>query len=111
MENQIIKRLEKIEQCNERIEYYTMMAAKNVLNIDDVAFLTGFSRSWIYKLTSEKKIPYYKHNNKQIFFDRVEIENWLKEVKVATAAEIDLAASQYIAANTASNGYKRGGRR
>ena len=111
MENQIIKRLEKIEQCNERIEYYTMIAAKNVLNIDDVAFLTGFSRSWIYKLTSEKKIPYYKHNNKQIFFDRIEIENWLKEVKVATAAEIDLAASQYIAANTGNNGYKRGGKR
>ncbi len=111
MENQIIKRLEKIEQCNERIEYYTMIAAKNVLNIDDVAFLTGFSRSWIYKLTSEKKIPYYKHNNKQIFFDRVEIENWLKEVKVATTADIDLAASQYIAANTGNNGYKRGGKR
>ena len=40
MDNKIIERIEKIEQCNERIEYYTMIAAKNVLNIDDVAFLT-----------------------------------------------------------------------
>ena len=66
----------------DRIEFYTMIAAKNVLNIDDVAFLTGFSRSHIYKLTSEKKIPHYKHNGKQIYFDRKEVEDWLKEVKI-----------------------------
>ncbi len=79
----------------EAIERNTLLAAKNVLTIDDVALLTGISKSSIYRLTSEKKIPFYKPNGGYIYFDRQEIENWLRNNRVPTTEEINSEAATY----------------
>lgn len=84
--------LEKLAQ----IEKYSLLAAKNVLNIEDVAALTGLAKSYLYKLTSRKEIPHYCPNGKQIFFDREEIENWMKRGRVATRSEIENKAVTYL---------------
>lgn len=78
------------------IEQYSLLAAKNVLTIEDVALLTGLSRSHIYKLTSTKQIPYYKPNGKQIYFDRAELEAWMKQNRVGTIAEAQQKAIAYV---------------
>ena len=70
-----------IIQQLERIKSYTLLAAKNVLDIDDVVSLTGLAKSYVYKLTCRKEIPYYKPNGKLIYFDRQEVENWMKQNK------------------------------
>lgn len=88
MENELIERLDTIER-------YTMLAAKNVLTIEDVAVLTGLSKSYIYALTCKKQIPYYKPNGKQIYFDRKEIENWQRRNHVATVDESNERAAGY----------------
>lgn len=75
---------------------------KTVLNMDDVANLTGLSKSHLYKLTSAGKIPHYKQS-KHVYFDRYEIEAWLKENRIKTALEIEHDASRYVTLN------KRGG--
>lgn len=75
----------------DRIERNTLLAAKNVLNISDVALLTGLNKSWLYKATCTHSIPYYKPNGKQIYFDRAEIEAWMKQNRVATTDEISKA--------------------
>lgn len=64
------------------IRKFSLLAAKNVLDIDDMVALTGLSKSYIYKLTSRKEIPYYKPNGKLIYFDRQEVENWMRQNKV-----------------------------
>ncbi len=102
---------EKILERLERIERYSIIAAKAMLTIDEVSFFTGFSKSWIYKSTCEKTIPHYKPNGKTIYFDREEIEAWMKQNRIATAEETNLAARKYILNNTGVNGYKRGGKR
>jgi predicted DNA-binding transcriptional regulator AlpA len=51
---------------------------KKVLNVDDLAWYTGLSKSKIYKLTQLKLIP--SGNNKHIrqkFFDKDTIDAWL----------------------------------
>ena len=53
--------LELREQLD-RIEKYSLLAAKNVLCFDDVALLTGLSKSHLYKLTCSHQIPHYKPN-------------------------------------------------
>lgn len=53
---------------------------KQVLNIDEVCVLTSLSKSTIYKLTMDGLIPHYK-KCKHLYFDRVEVELWLKENK------------------------------
>lgn len=87
---------EKILDQLSRIERNSLLAAKNVLCFEDVALLTGLSKSHIYKLTCSRQIPHYKPNGKQMYFDRVELENWMKQNKVATTAEIEQVATNYV---------------
>lgn len=79
----------------EAIERNSLLAAKNVLNIDDVAVLTGLSKSHIYKLTCSRQIPFYRPNGKQVYFDRQELEGWLKQNRVTTTMEAEQHAIAY----------------
>ena len=58
-----------------------LLSKKNVLNINELSDYTGYSKSYIYKLTSRNAIPYFKPSGKAIFFDRVEIDTWLLKNK------------------------------
>lgn len=69
---------------------------KNMLNIDDVALLTGLSKSHIYKLTSGRQIPYYKPNGKLMYFDKSEIENWMRQNRIETTDEAEQRALAYV---------------
>lgn len=85
-----------IEQLN-RIERNTLLAAKNVLTFDDVALLTGLSKSHLYKLTCTHQIPYYKPNGKNIYFDRKEVEDWLRQNRANTEQEAQSGAVAFLA--------------
>lgn len=67
-----------------------------MLTLEDVALLTGLSKSHLYKLTCTHQIPYYKPNGKQIYFDRGEVEAWMKQNRVATQQESDQQAAAYV---------------
>lgn len=88
--------MEKIYKILQRIEYNTLLSVKQILNFDDAMFLTGLSKSHLYKLTSARMIPYYKPTGKQIYFDRSEIEAWLKRGRVDTIEEIEEQAVGYL---------------
>ena len=79
-----------------QILVYSLLAAKNVLTLEDVALLTGLSKSHLYRLTCTRQIPFYKPNGKQIYFDRAEIESWMKQNRVATQQESDQQAAAYV---------------
>lgn len=85
---------------------YSLLAAKNVLTLEDVALLTGLSKSHLYRLTCTHQIPYYKPNGKQIYFDRAEIESWMKQNRVATQQEAEQAVIAYVV-----TGKQKGGAR
>lgn len=93
------------------IERNTLLAAKNVLDIDDVALLTGLSKSHIYKLTCNSQIPYYKPTGKHLYFDRAEVEAWMKRNRVNTQEEAEQAAIKYVVAGRVKvSGRVKGGR-
>lgn len=81
------------------IEKYSLLAAKNVLDVDDVVALTGLSKGFVYKLTCRKEIPHYKPNGKLLYFDRQEIESWMKQNRVNTMEEAEQTASKYLINN------------
>ena len=37
----------------------------------------GIAESYLYKLTSAKKIPHYKPNGRMIYFNKQELDQWL----------------------------------
>ena len=93
--NEIIQKLNNLETV--------FIQQKTVLNLDEVAAFTGLSKSCIYKKTSTGGIPCYKPTNKQLFFNRNEIEKWLLSNRKPTSEEIETDAINYCLTN------KRGG--
>lgn len=98
MEEKIMEKLQEIKEL-------TLLAAKSVLTIKDVMLLTGLSKSSIYKKTCAKEIPHYKPTDKLLYFDRKEIEAWMRQGKVKSNAEIEEEAVAYcISQKSNSNG-------
>ena len=85
-----------MEEKINKILVYSLLAAKNVLTLEDVALLTGLSKSHLYRLTCTHQIPYYRPNGKQIYFDRSEVEAWMKQNRVATIKETEQQAIAYV---------------
>ena len=64
-----------------------LIVRKEVLTFDEAASFTGLSKSYLYKLTSGKKIPFYK-TGKLCFFNRLELESWLQKNKIEVVDNI-----------------------
>lgn len=94
MESQVLDLLQEQGKRLTNIEGLLSLQ-KNVLNLDEVCTLTGLSKSHIYKLTCYQKIPFYKQA-KHLFFDRLEIEKWLKENRFKPSDELQKEATTYV---------------
>lgn len=88
----------EIERRFDRIEQLTLIGAKPVLNFEEAVTFTGLSKGHLYRLTSEKQIPYYKKCRK-LYFKKSELEAWLLERRMPTQAEIDSQATTRISIN------------
>lgn len=107
----LVKMEEKIIEQLNRIERYSMIAAKSMLTIDEAAIFTGLSKSWLYKATCNHTLPHYKPNGKIIYFDRAELDAWMKQNRISTAEEIEEAAKAYMVSTTGTNGHRKGGQK
>ena len=83
------------EQLN-RIERNSLLAAKKMFSLEEASLFLNMSRSFIYKLTYRHEIPFYRPNGKQIYFDRRELEDWMRRNRVATTEEIEQSATNYL---------------
>ncbi len=88
------------------MEAREMFYQKNVLTLGEVSRYTGISKSTLYKKTSKGLIPCYKPSGKTLYFDRLEVENWLKQNPVKTSEAIEQEAVNYVML-----GKKKGGQR
>ena len=66
------------------------------LTLVEAAKFLDLSRSHLYKLTSERKIPHFKPNGKKIYFDKSELVQWLKRKPTRTLEETETQAASYI---------------
>lgn len=84
----------------QKLKELTLLSAKTALTMNDVADLTGLSKSHIYKLVCTKRIPYYKsEGGKFTYFRKSEIEDWLLAHRVPTTDEIEANAVNYVVSN------------
>lgn len=90
--------LQKLQVLDERFQNIEALLSlkKNVLNIEEVCRLTGLSQSTIYKFTSSGSIPHFKQA-KHLYFNRIEIEEWLQSIRGFNASEIRQEAMTYLA--------------
>jgi excisionase family DNA binding protein len=83
-EGRILEQLDRIEKA-------TLLAAKQLLTVNDLSQLYGMKRSFLYKLTANKEVPFYRRA-KTIYFKRDEIESWLTTYRSATKKELEQEA-------------------
>lgn len=73
----------KIENRLSRIESQ-LNHWKRIMNVSELSAYIGMTESYIYKLSSSKKIPHYRPLGKLIYFDRNEIDEWILSNKVTS---------------------------
>lgn len=74
-----------------------LLLQKEVFTISEVSSYTGFEKSYIYKLTSQRKIPHCKSpGGKNVFFKKNEINDWLTQNRIKTIDEIENLANKEI---------------
>lgn len=78
----------------DRLEAATLIGSKETLTIEEAALYTGYKVKGLYTLTSQKRIPHYKKNGK-LYFDKQELDAWMKATKVKTTTEINSQAETY----------------
>lgn len=86
------------EQIDE-LRRLLLAGTKEVLTIDECAILTGYSKNHLYKLTSQRAIPFYKPLGGSIRFKKSEVEDWLLQNRQATISEINSLATTYCVTN------------
>jgi len=87
MEEKVLNELKQIKQL-------TLLQAKTALTMEDMALLSGLSKSHLYKMVCAKQIPYYK-TTKLIYFDKDEVTKWLLQRRVSSTYEIEQQATTY----------------
>lgn len=86
---------EELKQMAELISANIINCIKEVLTTDEAARYLGVSKSYLYKLTMQQKIPHYKPLGKMCYFNRQELEQWLQINRIATGDEISQKAQSY----------------
>lgn len=88
---------EEMKQVADLITANIINCTKEVLTSEEVAAYMGISKSYLYKLTMRREIPHYKPTGKIVYFNRLELEEWLQRNKVRTDEELNQQAAAYIA--------------
>ena len=94
---------EELKQVADLITANIIGTTKEVLTSDEAARYMGISKSHLYKMTMQQKIPHYKPTGKMCYFNRQELEGWLQSNRVATNDELEQQAQAYC--------MKKGGKR
>jgi len=84
-----------LEQRVQQLEN-SLYQAKEILSFEEACVFLNFSKSYLYKLTSACAIPHYKPSGKMVYFEREELEKWLRQNPVKTKEQIEMDANAYI---------------
>lgn len=67
------------------------------LDVQQTCFFLGISKSTLYKLNFEKKIPYYKANgSKKVYYKKSELIAYITQNRLKSKAEIEAEARQFL---------------
>lgn len=71
-------------------------AQKEVLSAEECAELLGVSVGYVYRQTSEKRLPFYKPNGKKIYFKRDELLDWLLSHRISPDVELTEHVAKHV---------------
>ena len=63
---------------NEKLE----LDNNGFLNSNEASLYLDISKSYMYRLTMDNTIPFYKPNGKKLYFKKIDLDNWLNSKRV-----------------------------
>ena len=78
-----------------------VLHSKNVLSFEEASRFLNLSKSYLYKLTSGNLSPHYKPQGKMLYFEKTELEAWLRQNPIRTQAQTEAEAQKYVLARPA----------
>ena len=85
----------EIKEQLDRIEQYSLIAAKNVLNINEAAIILGMTVRGVRENVRNRIIPCYKPNVNRLYFKKSELEEWMTQNRRKSVAELKSEAAAY----------------
>jgi excisionase family DNA binding protein len=79
------ERLERIEKLLESQE-------PKPFTIQDAAEYLNVSKAYIYRLTSHHEVPFFKPNNKRVYFLKRDLDAWVMKRRSSSRSEISANA-------------------
>lgn len=92
---------------NEHNGTVTAVAEKEFLSIDECAEFTGLKKSTLYRLTHERRIPFFKPGGNRVFFKREDVIKWLKSNRISSSEEIERTSAKHVINNVFNNNKKK----
>ena len=91
---QLVSRAEIKQEDNEvRVQ---KPEERKMLTVSEAAEYLRVKRSYIYKLTMRRAIPYYKPRGKVCYFDKEDLDAHFRQIRIAPQSEIDERVSAYM---------------
>jgi excisionase family DNA binding protein len=77
-------------------QVYSDKPDKKWFTFDQACEYLHYSASHLYKFTMLREIPYYKPNNRRIFFLIEDLDNWISKNRISSKDEIQTDAEKYL---------------
>ena len=74
---------------DEIIEVKSLLVRQNAeyIDIDEASRYLRLKKSYIYNLVYKNKIPFYKPSGKKLYFNKLELSQWITKSKTKTIKE------------------------
>ena len=82
------KQIEELQKRMEAVEDI-LDNAKEVLTVEEASRFMDIARSSLYKMTSDRSIPFYRPNGKIIYFEKADILAWIRKNRVVAIKKDD----------------------
>lgn len=93
--------LQKLTNLEMRLQEQNVLR-KEVLNFREACTYLDISASHMYKLTSTKRIPHFCPEGKRLYFNRLELDEWLQRNRQTSTDKIETIAANYLLINRRS---------
>jgi excisionase family DNA binding protein len=67
-----------------------------ILSFKEATEFLKSSRSFLYKMTSQKLITHYVPGGKRIYFKKSDLENWLLKNRIPPTSELEVNVENYM---------------
>lgn len=74
----------ELRRLQRKVAQLTMVVhtqTNTLLSMDEASLLTGYAKSYLYKLTETGEIPCYRPTKRRVFVEREELERWIRKSK------------------------------